>query len=244
MHALREADYSTLAEFDKAINESAKVIFERDPTANDPVLFWRKILPQTSYPRGVTIQQRVNPATFALLKRISHIPLSAYETQKPWAIAVFNLKAQGMETVSSQLSVDHYIYEKTRHHAEMGGLETIDEFARSLYELNDRESESYLLESIQYGQRSPELLNETIAAWKSGSTERIYQLYSPATKWTRRLLALDRKTQLALDPADRSRDQIGKTNDGHRRRVTLVRSAWRDRTTARARLQVGAALNR
>jgi len=179
MHALREFDYSALAEFDKAINESTKFIFERDPTANDQTLLWRKLLPQTSYPRGVTIQQRVNLTTFALLKRISHIPLSAYETQKPWAIAVFNLKAQGMETVSSRLSVDHYVYERARHRAEMGGLETIDEFARSLYEMNDRESESYLLQAIEYGQRSPELLNETIGAWKSGSTERIYQLYSP-----------------------------------------------------------------
>ena len=179
MHALHEFDYSALAEFDKAINESTNFIFERDPTANDQTLLWRKLLPQTSYPRGVTIQQRVNLTTFALLKRISHIPLSAYETQKPWAIAVFNLKAQGMETVSSRLSVDHYVYERARHRGEMGGLETIDEFARSLYEMNDRESESYLLQAIEYGQRSPELLNETIGAWKSGSTERIYQLYSP-----------------------------------------------------------------
>src|SRR5437899_10958289 len=120
MHALRKSDYPALAEFDKAINESTKLIFERDPTTNDQTLLWRKLLQQTSYPRGVTIQQRVNPTTFALLKRISRIPLSAYETQKPSAIAVFNLKAQGMETVSSRLSVDHYVYERARHRAEMG----------------------------------------------------------------------------------------------------------------------------
>jgi uncharacterized protein YbaP (TraB family) len=77
------------------------------------------------------------------------------------------------------LSVDHYVYEKTRHRAEMGGLESVDEVARSLYEMNDRESESYFLQATEYGQRSPELLNETIAAWKSGSAERIYQSYCP-----------------------------------------------------------------
>jgi len=179
MHALRKSDYPALAEFDQAVNDSAKFIFERDPTMNDPTFLSRKLAPQTSYPRGVTIQQRVNPTTFALLKRIARIPLSAFENQKPWAIAVFNLKAQGMETVSSRVSVDHYVYKKTRNRAEMGGLETMDEFAHSLYEMNDRESESYLLEAIEYGQRSPELLNETIAAWKSGSTARIYQLYAP-----------------------------------------------------------------
>ena len=45
--------------------------------------------------------------------------------------------------------------------------------------MNDRESESFLLESIEYGQRSPELLDQTIAAWKAGNPERIYALYSP-----------------------------------------------------------------
>jgi uncharacterized protein YbaP (TraB family) len=179
MHALRKSDYYALADFDQAINDSRKFIFERDPTANDPTLLWRQLNARATYPRGVTIQQRVSASTFALLKRIARIPLGAYETQKPWAIAAFNLKAQGMETVKSSWSVDHYIFEKTRHRGEFGGLETIDDFARSLYEMNDRESESFLLESIEYGQRSPELLNETIAAWEAGNTERIYQLYSP-----------------------------------------------------------------
>jgi uncharacterized protein YbaP (TraB family) len=179
MHALRENDWPALIEFDKAINESTKFVFERDPTTNDTTALWRKLLTQTTYPRGVTIQQKVKPSTFALLKRISYVPFSVYETQKPWAIAVFNLKAQGMESVKSIWSLDHYIFEKTRHRAEFGGLERIDDFARSLYEMTDRESESFLLESIEYGERSPELLNETIAAWKVGDTERVYQLYSP-----------------------------------------------------------------
>ena len=179
MHALRKSDYSVLADFDPVIDQSQKFIFERDPGANDPTDLWRKLNAHATYPRGVTIQQKVSPSTFALLKRIARIPLGAYETQKPWAIAAFNLKAQGMETVKSRWSVDHYVYEKTRHRAAMGGLETMDEFARTFSEMSDRESESYLLQAIEYGQRSPELLNETIAAWKSGSAERIYQLYSP-----------------------------------------------------------------
>jgi uncharacterized protein YbaP (TraB family) len=179
MHALRKSDYSVLAHFDPAIDQSQKFIFERDPEKNDQTLLWRQLNAHATYPRGVTIQQRVSPSTFALLKRIARIPQGAYETQKPWAIAAFNLKAQGIETVKSKWSVDHYVFEKTRHRAETGGLETMDEFVRSFAEMNDRESESFLLQSIEYGRRSPELLNETIAAWKAGSAARIYQLYAP-----------------------------------------------------------------
>jgi len=179
MHELRKSDSYVATEFNKEIDQSQKFIFERDPADNDPTDLWRKLNAHTTYPRGVTIQQKVRPSTFALLNRIARIPLGAYETQKPWAIAAFNLKAQGMDTVKSRWSVDHYIYEKIRHRADTAGLETIDEFVRSFAEMSDRESESFLLQSIEYGQRSPELLDETIAAWKSGSPARIYQLYAP-----------------------------------------------------------------
>lgn len=180
MHALRRGDYPTdLDEFNRAIDQSQNFIFERDPMANDPTALWRKLNAKATYPHGVTIRQRVSPSTFALLKKIARIPQGAYETQKPWAIAALNLKAQGMETVKSEWSMDHYINEKTRHRAETSGLETIDEFVRSFSEMSDRESESFLLQSIEYGQRSPELLNETIAAWKAGDTNRMYRLYAP-----------------------------------------------------------------
>jgi uncharacterized protein len=179
MHALRRDDYPTdLDAFNRAIDQSQKFIFERNPEANDQTDLWRKLSAQGTYLRGVTIQQRVSPATFAVLKRIARIPQGAYETQKPWAIAAFNLKAQGMETVKSKWSMDHYISEKVRHRANYGGLESMDEFVRSFSEMNDRESESFLLQAIEYGQRSPELLDQTIAAWKAGSTSRIYQLYA------------------------------------------------------------------
>jgi len=180
MHALRRDDYpADLAVFDRAIDQSQKFVFERDPSANDPTDLWRKLSAQGTYPHGVTIEQRVSPSTFALLKRIARIPLGAYETQKPWAIAAFNLKAQGMEMVKSKWSMDHYINQRTRHRGQTSGLETIDEFVRSFSEMNDRESESFLLQSIEYGQRSPELLYQTIAAWKAGSPARMYLLYAP-----------------------------------------------------------------
>jgi uncharacterized protein YbaP (TraB family) len=180
MHQLRRDDYpADLNEFNQAIGQSQHFIFERDPRANDPLDLWRKLNAQGTYPHGGTIQQHVSPSTFALLKRIARVSQSEYERQKPWSIAALNLKAQGMDTVRSKWSMDHYINEKARHLGQVSGLETMDEFVRSFSEMGDREGESFLLQSIEYGQRSPELLYETIAAWKAGSTARMYQLYAP-----------------------------------------------------------------
>jgi uncharacterized protein len=179
LHALRRSDYYILHDFDGAIGQSQKFIFERDPNAADATVFWRKLMAETAYPRGVTIQQRIKPSTFALLRRIARIPMSAYETQKPWAIAFFNLKATGMERVSSRWSVDHYVYQKMPFRAETGGLETTDEFVRTFSEMNDRESESFLLELIEDGERSPELMNGMIATWESGNAQQMYRLCAP-----------------------------------------------------------------
>jgi uncharacterized protein YbaP (TraB family) len=180
MHDLQEADYPTdLAQFNRAIDQSQKFIFERDPTNNDPMALWRRLNSYATYPRGITIQQKVSPSTFALLKRIARVPQSTYEREKPWAIAAFNLKAQGMEKVRPEWGMDHYIYSKVRYRAEFGGLETPDEFVRTFSDMSDRESESFLVQSIEYGQRSPELLDQTIAAWKAGDATGMYQLYAP-----------------------------------------------------------------
>jgi len=179
LHALHEPDYpGDLALFNEVIDKSQKFIFERDPTMNDPMTLWRKLNAEATYPHGVTIQQKVSPSTFAILRRIARVPQSGYETQKPWAVAAFQLKAQGMQDVRSEWGMDHYIYLKIQHRAEFAGLESMDEFVRTFSEMSDRESESFLLQSIEYGQRSPELVNETIRAWQAGDTERMYRLYA------------------------------------------------------------------
>src|SRR5256885_12727823 len=66
MHALRRDDYpADLGEFNRAIDQSQKFIYERDPNANDPTDVSRKLSALGTYPRGVTIQQKVRPSTFA-----------------------------------------------------------------------------------------------------------------------------------------------------------------------------------
>src|SRR5690242_2849152 len=59
LHALRRDDYPTdLDEINRAIDQSQKFIYERDPKANDQTLLAQRLNAQAAYPRGVTIQQR------------------------------------------------------------------------------------------------------------------------------------------------------------------------------------------
>jgi uncharacterized protein YbaP (TraB family) len=179
MHALRGPDYPLPPEIDRAIADSRKVIFETNPEAKDAPLLRRKLHAAGHYSKGVTIDQKVSAETFARLKRMADVRLSVYEDIKPWAIAFFMLEQPDAINFSSRLSVDRYVRNKTRNRVEIGGLETVDEFVHALADMSDAESEAFLLEAIAYGDRFSQLFPETIVAWKSGDTQRMYRLYAP-----------------------------------------------------------------
>jgi uncharacterized protein len=199
MHALRGSDYPLPGVVDQAIADSQKVIFEIDPDAKDAPLMRSRLLAASAYPSGVRIDQKVSPETFALLKRIARVRLSEYAHHKPWAVAYFTLWQQpdrvrresrrrldrySLKRVdrSARLSIDRYVYNRTRGRKEISGLETIDEFVQGFSNMSDADSESYLLETIGYGLRFPQLFTETIAAWNNGDTLRMYRLYAPRAR--------------------------------------------------------------
>lgn len=131
------------------------------------------------YPNGVRLSQKVKPETYARIKKLLNTRESDYFDVRPWAIAYFMLEAPGMKDFSSRLSVDRYIYEHSRGHAQVSGLESADELIRAAANLTDAEDESFLLQTIAYGERSPQLMIQTIEAWKTGNVQRMYQLYVP-----------------------------------------------------------------
>lgn len=199
LHALRGSEYPLPAVIDRAIANSQQVILEIDPDAKDAPLLRSRLLSAGAYPSGVTIDQKVSPKTFSLLKRIARVRLSEYAHYKPWAIAFFTLwqepdrvRRESRRRLdrysrrrvdrSARLSVDRYVYNKIRGRKQIGGLETVDEFVQAFSNMSDADSESYLLETIGYGQRFPQLFTDTIAAWNSGDTHRMYRLYAPRTK--------------------------------------------------------------
>ena len=178
LHALRSSDYPLPVEIEQAINNSRQVIFETNPDARDTPLIERKLRKVGYYPNGVTIERKISAKTFAYLKKIAEVRLTDYETRKPWAIAFFMVQNPSLRNFSSRLSVDRYVYDKARRRAEIGGLETTDEFVNAFANMSDSESEAFLLDVLSYARRSPQLLIETNALWKSGDAERLYWLYA------------------------------------------------------------------
>jgi uncharacterized protein len=178
LHALRGTDYPLPEIIDHAIQSSRRVLFEINPDRADATLLERKLSEAGTYPVHVTLEQKVSPKTFSDLKKIARVRLSEYEKRKPWAIAYFMLEHRGAKDFNTRLSIDRYIYNRARGHSQIGGLETAGQFIQSLAGLSDAESETFLLEAIDYGERCPELLIETGVAWRSGDAQRMYRLYA------------------------------------------------------------------
>jgi uncharacterized protein YbaP (TraB family) len=179
LHALRSSDFPLPPFIDETIEASRRVLFELDPGAKDVVLLDKKLVEAGTYSGHVTIEQKVNPKTFAYLKQIAEVRLSEYERRKPWAVAYFMLSNPDASEFKNRLSVERYIYNKVRGRATLGGLETTGEFVSSLSNLSDASSEAFLLETIGYARRFPQLLIDTGEAWRRGDTAAMYRLYAP-----------------------------------------------------------------
>ena len=183
MHALRAKDYPLGPEIDQAIGGSKRFLYEHDIKHPDPDISSKEMRDVAHFPTGMTLQQKIKPDTFARIQKLlKNLRTSEFNDVKPWAIAYFMLENPGMRSFNEHLSVERYVYQKAGGRAEIRGLETFNEFIRSISEMTDADNESFLLQTIFYSERLPDMYVETIDAWKSGNTKRMYQLYAPRTE--------------------------------------------------------------
>jgi len=64
----------------------------------------------------------------------------------------------------------------------MRGLESVDDHVAVFAGMTDIESEAYLLQAIVYADKSDAEIRATIAAWKTGNTERLAALENPTIR--------------------------------------------------------------
>ena len=174
-HALRGSDYPLGAVIDNAISESKRFIFEFDSEHAAEEGFAKKMRDAATYPRGVTLKQKVRPETYAYIKKIAKTRESTYEDIKPWAIAFFMFYHPAFYNVSSYYGVENYVLRRSGSH-DVWGLETASEHIHVLSDMADTEGEVYLLQAMVYADSEITRFSDTVAAWKSGNSQRMYEI--------------------------------------------------------------------
>lgn len=178
IHSMRKNDYPLPPVIEQAIQESQQFYFEYDPRGDDELA--KKLTAAAVLPKGVLIKQKLNPKTWNFLLSISNRKNYAWAGLRAWAIAFFVLDYPVYERTSSAYGLDNYIIRKARSWGRpMHGLETVDEHVNVYAGMSDIESEVYLLEAIVFAHQTDARFRETIKDWRTGNTERLFQLEMP-----------------------------------------------------------------
>jgi uncharacterized protein YbaP (TraB family) len=191
IHSLRTTDFHRTPAITQAIKESQQFYFEIDPKQKEG--FGKKLVEAAKYPQGVQIKDKINPKTYAYLRRITVSGLGSWQHLRPWAIGVLLLNHPGFTGVSSRYGIDNYVSGEARYWSKPTyGLETPDEHVRVLSDMHDIEGEVFLLQLLVHGEEAPQQFKEDVVAWKAGDADRLYashvhEMKEAPTVWWRML---------------------------------------------------------
>jgi hypothetical protein len=180
MHSLPLRNWKFPPEVENAIRQSNQFWFEIDPNRGD--LFTKKLTAAAKYPKGTTVRDKIDPKTYATLKRISSGSSTFWENLRPWAIALI-MGDPRYGRFSGQYGVDNHVLEEAKWRSRpVGGIETMDEHIRVFSGMTDGEGEMYLLQTIVYSNEDAKNMQARLTAWQTGDCERLYSDMLPRMK--------------------------------------------------------------
>ena len=182
MHSLRLSDWKFSPGIEEAIRQSHQFWFEIDPNRGD--LFTRKITAAARYPRGTLIKDKIDPKTYAFLVKITPGgQLRVWQELKPWALALFLLRDSRYHSFGAGFGADAHVFEEAKMRScPVGGIETMDEHVRVFSDMNDMESEVFLLQTLIYADEDAKNVSQSVAEWRAGDCDQIYSAILPRMK--------------------------------------------------------------
>lgn len=172
VHALRESDYPLPAAFDQALAASSRVVFEVDEKG----ISSKQVLKQGEYPRGDSLQNHVDPRTYAYLRKVFGllgVPEAKFSRYRPWFLTLL-FWSSGGEGLSSDLGVESYLTKRARAARKPTlGLVTAQEHLNVFVGLSERQSEAVLL--LTFIPQSGTSRKATIALWRKGDVESLWR---------------------------------------------------------------------
>ena len=176
VHLLRESDYPLPAVIDRAYEDAEALVMELDMDDLDPFAMQATVNRLGMLPPGQSLEDALGPADYAAASEAAaalEVPLDLLARSEPWLAAItieqlvltrlgFN-PLYGVEmTLSTRAQTDR---------KPIDGLETVDEQLGFLDGLSAEAQRDLLLQTLAEGGEIQSLMDELIAAWKSGDIE-------------------------------------------------------------------------
>jgi uncharacterized protein len=174
VHSLRKSDYPLPAAYNRALDASARLVFEDDPKAGSKEA--KELLRAGTYPKGDALKKHVDPRTYAYIRRffaLVNVPESEFARYRPWLL---NVLLSSPSDENWQLGVERYLERRAAAKSKpVTGLESPKEHNAFFVDLNDRESEALLLILFINAARDGPGAG-MINAWRRGDAETLNRM--------------------------------------------------------------------
>jgi uncharacterized protein YbaP (TraB family) len=170
VHALRSTDYPLPAPYNRALDASARLVFETDLANSEAVS--KGLVKAGQYPKGDSLKNHVDPRTYSYVRRffaLQNVPEQKFNTYRPWLI---EMMLEAPPTENSQLGVEQFLAPRAQaNHKPITGLESVQEHMAPFVGLSDREGEVLLLvHFINMGRTSPGI-GKILDSWRHGDVD-------------------------------------------------------------------------
>ena len=187
IHALSTKDYPLPGAYDLALKDSARFVFEFDPTRADE--FEKKFEAAAKYPRGQDIRSKIDPALLSWLRqniltlqpdspRGKHPRVAGFDSElryKPWWIAQHLAAPASYSKSSASRGLDNYFVDHAKiARKEIAGLEPVDEHVAVMGGMSDRDAEFMLRDALSQPGDGAKESSRMYKAWRRGDTEALW----------------------------------------------------------------------
>ena len=189
IHLLREQDYPLPGVFDKAYEDSNRVVFELPPGSEGDGEVIIRMRQMGSFPQEDDLSKHVSSDTY---KRTiewadkNQFPASTIRRFRPWflALTIAALEYQQLGAAADRGLDSHYEKEAKADGKKGDGLESV-EYQLSLFsKLNDKLQEELLLQTLSEVESMKKDYEDLVVAWRSGDSAKLQQfLFKDADKY-------------------------------------------------------------
>jgi uncharacterized protein YbaP (TraB family) len=171
VHALRSIDYPLPAAFNRAFDDSSRIVFEVDEKAL--TASGKALMKAGEYPKGDSLKNNVDPRTYDYVRRVftlMKVPEAKFSRYRPWFL-VLMLQSSGAHGFSGSLGVDQFLLNRAKANKKpVLGLETVREHAEVFSGLSDRQSELLLLHAFVPQEEGKKKFG-WLEAWRRGDVD-------------------------------------------------------------------------
>lgn len=177
IHLLKKEDYPLPAEFNRAFNQSDKLVLETNIEKAQTAEFGKKVSMLLTYSAGQSLKDALSKKTFSKLKKYlaeRNIPISQFIRFKPamvvLVLSMIELKNIGMVDIG----VDQYFYEKAKQAGKaMVYLETVEEQLHFLSSMGKGNEDEMITSTIDDLSRIRTTMAVIKSAWEKGDEKKL-----------------------------------------------------------------------